>query len=245
MKLLGVIPARYGSVRLPGKPLALIKGKPMVRWVYEAARKALPRVVVATDDSRIFNAVREFGGEAMMTPASLQSGTERMAYLARRIKARIYVNVQGDEPLMKPQTIRAAADLAAKTGGIGTAATALALQDRENPNVVKVVLGAGGRALYFSRSLVPYPRGGRFFAEPRKHLGIYAYPAGLLKKFVSLRPTALERTEMLEQLRALYYGLPIHVAWTPHDSVGVDTKKDLKDVERTMSRNGPVDNLKL
>lgn len=232
-RVLGVIPARYASVRLPGKPLAMILGKPMIRWVWESARRALGRVVVATDDRRVADAVRSFGGEAIMTPASLPSGTDRMAYVARKISAAYYVNVQGDEPLMHPQTIRDAVKLAVKTKAIATPAMKLT-EGHHNPNVVKVVTDKNGRALYFSRSLVPFPRDGRSFLPTLKHLGLYVYPRALLRKFVSLKPTPLERTEKLEQLRALVHGLPIYVSLTPHDSVGVDTPPDLRAVEKRL-----------
>lgn len=232
-KVLGVIPARYASVRLPGKPLALILGKPMIRWVWESASKALDRVVVATDDRRVADAVRSFGGEAIMTPASLPSGTDRMAYVAKRIPADYYVNVQGDEPLMHPKTIRDAVKLAVRTKAIATPAMPLT-KDHDNPNVVKVVTDKNGRALYFSRSLIPFPRDGQSFLRPLKHLGLYVYPKALLREFVSLKPTPLERTEKLEQLRALVNGLPIYVSLTPHDSIGVDTAPDVKAVEKRL-----------
>lgn len=238
LSVLGVIPARYGSTRLPGKPLAKIQGKPMVEWVYRAARSALPRVVVATDDRRVLEAVRAFGGEAMMTPVSCKSGTDRMAFVARRIRARYYANIQGDEPLMHPDTIKTSVRLALKTRAVATPATDLKLRDYENPNVVKVVLGENQRALYFSRSLIPFPRDGKMGYKGLKHLGLYVYPKDFLFKFVKMRSTFLENIEKLEQLRALYYGMPIYVAYTRHDSVGVDTPRDLKTVARQMSRMG-------
>jgi len=228
--VIGVIPSRYASTRLPGKPLANILGRPMVEWVYEKARKALPMVVVATDDKRVFSAVRAFGGHVMMTPASLRSGTERMAHVAKKMRADYYVNIQGDEPLVHPQTIRATAELAQRKKAIATPVTDLRPEDFHNPNVVKVAVGADGRALYFSRAPIPFPRDGRSAEKPLKHLGVYAYPKKDLLKFVSLKPTKLEQTEMLEQLRALYYGLSIYVAKTRYDSVGVDTPADLQAV---------------
>jgi 3-deoxy-manno-octulosonate cytidylyltransferase (CMP-KDO synthetase) len=206
----------------------------MIQWVWESASKALDRVVVVTDDRRVADAVRGFGGEAMMTPARLPSGTDRMAYVARRIAADYYVNVQGDEPLMHPGTIRDAVRLAVKTRAIATPAMPLTA-DFENPNVVKVVTDKDGRALYFSRAPIPFPRD-RSDAplKPLKHLGLYVYPKTLLRRFVSLRPTALERTEKLEQLRALVNGLPIFVSLTPHDSIGVDTAPDVRAVEKRL-----------
>ena len=228
--VLGVIPARYASTRLPGKPLADILGRPMVQWVYEKARKALGRVIVATDDKRVFAAVRRFGGDVMMTPASLASGTERMAYVARKIRADYYVNIQGDEPLVHPDTIRKTAAMALKKKAIATPVTELDIKDFHNPNVVKLAVGEVGLALYFSRAPIPFPRDGKAAERPVKHLGVYAYPRKDLLKFVSMKPTLLERTEMLEQLRALYYGLSIFVVKTRYDSVGVDTPADLKAV---------------
>ncbi|MCG3203493.1 MAG: 3-deoxy-manno-octulosonate cytidylyltransferase [Elusimicrobia bacterium] len=230
MSVLGVIPARYASTRFPGKPLAMIHGKPMIAWVYERARRALPQVVVATDDQRIKTAVENFGGRAIMTPRSLQSGTERMAYVARKMKVSYYVNVQGDEPLIRAGTIRAAVALSMKRKAIATPVTDLAFQDFNNENVVKVAVGHHGRALYFSRAPIPYPRNQMAGITPLKHVGLYVYPRKDLLRFVSLPSTPLEKTEMLEQLRALYYGIPIFVVKTKFDSMGVDTPADLRKV---------------
>lgn len=232
--ILGVIPARYASVRFPGKPLALILGKPMVQWVYEQAARCLPRVVVATDDRRIFSAVKNFGGQAVMTPPSLNSGTERMAHVAKSIKAAYYVNIQGDEPMIQPDTIRKTVAMAIKRKAIATPATDLSPKDFHNPNAVKVVVGQDGRAIYFSRSLIPFARDQKSKIKPLKHMGLYVYPRKDLLRFVSFKPTILERTEMLEQLRALYYGMPIYVVETRFDSVGVDTPADLKAVQAKM-----------
>lgn len=231
--VMGVIPARFGSVRLPGKPLANILGRPMVQWVYEAARQALPNVVVATDDKRVMETVKRFGGEAIMTPAHCSSGTERMAYVARKKRASYYVNIQGDEPLMRSEAIRKTVALAVSKKAIATVATDLNKRDWHNPNAVKVVLGVGARALYFSRSLIPFPRD-RGPLKALKHLGLYVYPRRELFRFVASRPTELENIEKLEQLRALYHGMPIYVAKTRHDSIGVDTMNDLKAVEKIL-----------
>lgn len=233
--VLGVIPARYASTRLPGKPLAEICGVPMVQRVYEAAQKALPRVVVATDDVRVQNAVKSFGGEVLMTPTSCQSGTERMAFVAKKISATYYVNVQGDEPLIHPETISVAVKLAIKMRGISTAATTLGKEDQTNPSAVKVILGSDARAIYFSRTMIPYAAHGVTSVSPTyKHLGLYVYPRAVLLRFVGWKATGLEQTEKLEQLRALYYGEPIYVALTPHDSIGVDTPEDLARVEKIL-----------
>ncbi len=233
-RVLAVIPARYASTRLPGKPLALIHGKPMIQWVYDAARRALKDVVVATDDKRVADVVAGFGGAAMMTPASCRSGTERMAAVARKRQADIYVNIQGDEPMMNPSTIKDTVRLSIAKKAIATPAIKLDAADLHNPNAVKVVVGDNARAIYFSRSLIPFPRDGASKVTPLKHLGLYAYPRKDLLRFVSLKPTALEQTEMLEQLRALYHGLPIYVARTAHDSVGVDTPSDLAAVSEKL-----------
>jgi len=146
----------------------------------------------------------------------------------------VYVNIQGDEPLMNTATIRGAVKLAVKKKAIATPATPLKDVERD-PDVVKVVVGADGRALYFSRAPIPFPRDGKAYARPMKHLGLYVYPRAQLFKFVSLKPTGLEQTEKLEQLRALYHGFPIFVSLTPHDSIGVDTARDLAAVERRLA----------
>lgn len=233
MNVLAVIPARYASQRFPGKPLAEIAGKPMVRWVYEAAKRALPRVIVATDDKRILSAVRGFGGEAMMTSPRCKSGTDRVAEVARKVSAQLYLNIQGDEPLMTTRTVKKVLELHRDNKVVmGTAATVLA--DNEawlNPNVVKVFMDRNNRAIYFSRAALPFFRDGapkRPPREVRKHLGIYSYAAPLLRQFVRWPETFLERSERLEQLRALANGVSIHVAFTPDDSIGVDHPADAK-----------------
>jgi 3-deoxy-manno-octulosonate cytidylyltransferase (CMP-KDO synthetase) len=236
-KVLGVIPARYGSVRLPGKPLALLDGKPMVQWVYEAAARAISQVIVATDDKRIVDVVEKFGGRAMMTPVSCSSGTDRMAFVARKLKADFYVNIQGDEPLMRAEAIKKTVELAIRKKSVASVATDLKEEDYHVPHVVKVVCDKDSRALYFSRSLLPFPRENVFFSKPMKHLGLYVYPRKALFQFVSLKPSPLEQTEKLEQLRALYNGMPIYMAHTKFDSIGVDTKSDLKAAEKHLKKN--------
>jgi 3-deoxy-manno-octulosonate cytidylyltransferase (CMP-KDO synthetase) len=193
-------------------------------------------VVVATDHENVARVVRGFGGKVVMTPKTCNSGTDRMACVARKEAADYYVNIQGDEPLMNKDAIRKTVELAQRTRAIATAMTDLEKVDYQNPNVVKVVLGEKGRAIYFSRSLIPFPRDGESKLDFFKHLGLYVYPRKDLFKFVSAKPTALENTEKLEQLRALYYGMPIYVTYTKHDSVGVDTKKDLLAVEKRMKQ---------
>lgn len=242
MKALGVIPARFAAQRFPGKPLALLAGQPMVRWVYEAARRALPRVIVATDDKRILEAVRAFGGEALLTSPRCQSGTDRVAEVARKIAADIYVNVQGDEPLMTTRTVKRLLALHRDPGvDLGTAATVLSAADWENPNAVKVLTDKRGDALYFSRSALPFYRDGRPKTPPpaprlQKHLGLYSYRAEVLKKFVRWPVGVFEAAEKLEQLRALENGVRIRVAHTPDDSIGVDTPSDARRVEAILRK---------
>ena len=221
------IPARHGSTRLPGKVLAPINGKPMLQWVYERARAAGARdVLIATDDAGIAAAARAFGADARMTSAAHASGTDRIAELAaieRWPEADIVVNVQGDEPLIPPALIRQVADLldSDPEAAIATLATPVeSLAEFLDPNAVKVVADAKGRALYFSRAPIPWNRDGasaglssqRLFYGARRHIGIYAYRVGALRTLASLAPTALEKSEKLEQLRALEHGLLIRVA---------------------------------
>lgn len=235
---MGAIPARFGSTRLPGKPLLPIAGRPMIEHVYRrvAQARGLDRVVVLTDDERIARAVEAFGGEVEMTPPECASGTDRIAHAARGWKAAAVVNVQGDEPLIDPAVIsRLAGHLAGHPEDpVVTLAAPAAPEELENPNAVKVVLGLSGHALYFSRSRIPYPRneGG---PPPLKHLGIYGYQRAALLRLAALPPTPLERTESLEQLRALENGMPIRVLQIAAASPGVDTPEDLERVERMLA----------
>jgi 3-deoxy-manno-octulosonate cytidylyltransferase (CMP-KDO synthetase) len=230
----GAIPARFGSTRLPGKPLLPIAGRPMIEHVYArvAQARGLTRVVVLTDDERIARAVESFGGEWEMTPADCASGTDRIAWAARSWNASAVINVQGDEPLIDPEGIsRIAEHLAASPGDpVVTLATPAEPGEMDNPNAVKVVLARDGSALYFSRSPIPYQRqpGG---AAPLKHLGIYGYQREALLRLAGLPPTPLERSESLEQLRALENGIPIRVLVVDRGSFGVDTAEDLERVE--------------
>lgn len=233
--VLGVIPARYASTRLPGKPLAMIHGRPMVEWVYRSASNVLSRVVVATDDKRVENAVKKFGGDVCMTSPRCNSGTDRMKEVATRRLAAFYVNIQGDEPMMRPATIRDAVKLAIAKKAIATAATSLHKEHESDPSSVKVVVDKTGRAMYFSRSMIPFTAHGVEKSLPGlKHLGLYVYPRKQLFEFARLKPTLLEQTEKLEQLRALYNAMPIYVAFTPFDSIGVDTPADLKRVTKKL-----------
>ena len=235
---MGAIPARYGSTRLPGKPLLPIAGRPMIEHVYTRVARArgLSRVVVLTDDERIARAVEGFGGEVEMTPADCASGTDRIAWAARGWDAAAIINIQGDEPLIDPEEIsRIAGHLAAHPEDpVVTLATPAAPEEMGNPNAVKVVLAQDGAALYFSRAPIPYPRQEGGFA-PLKHLGIYGYQREALLRLAALPPSPLERSESLEQLRALENGMGIRVLIVDRASIGVDTAEDLERVERILT----------
>ena len=234
--VIAVIPARYGSSRLPGKPLREIDGVPMVVRVWRAvsAATALARVIVATDDERIASVVREAGGEAMLTSDRHPSGTDRVAEVARRARAAIYVNVQGDLPFIAPADLDAllAPMRSDRRLAMATLATPI-VDDREwdNPNVVKVVCDARGNALYFSRASIPFARAGGRPPQALRHIGVYAYRRAFLLRFAGLRPGILEGIDMLEQLRALENGYPIRVATSVAPSVEVDTAEDLATAE--------------
>jgi 3-deoxy-manno-octulosonate cytidylyltransferase (CMP-KDO synthetase) len=245
MAVVAIIPARYGSTRLPGKPLASIGGKPMIQHVYESTAKAkgLDRVLVATDDRRVEETVRGFGGEVLMTAKDHTSGTDRLAEVAQRIKADWFVNVQGDLPFLQSETITRAVRPLRRDRSIlmGTVCTPIFDEaEWRDPNIVKVLTDQKGFALYFSRSPIPYVRNGavdldgnklRRGGKPRlwgnRHIGLYVYRRDFLLKFARLRPTALEQIESLEQLRALAYGHRIFVAAVDERSVEVDTPEDL------------------
>jgi 3-deoxy-manno-octulosonate cytidylyltransferase (CMP-KDO synthetase) len=239
MSVLVVIPARYGSTRFPGKPLAMVNGKPMIQRVYEQARQAAraESVVVATDDARIVEAIKQMNGEAVMTNPAARSGSERVAEVARARNAQVVINVQGDEPLMHPDMIDQLAGYLEQHQAIPMASlmTPLAARDdAANPNVVKVVVDQQGFALYFSRAPIPHAREAGAMPAIYKHLGIYGYQRHFLLQFPHLPPTPLEQAEQLEQLRALEHGYRIQLLETRHDSVGVDTPDDLRRVERLL-----------
>ena len=237
-----VIPARFSSTRLPAKMLAEIRGKPMIQWVYEQARKSQygSDAIVATDDERIFDRVLGFGGKAIMTPTHIQSGTDRVAYVADQVFADIYVNLQGDEPLMDPQAIDRAVDFViSRKFDFSTVMTPLKNREELNdPSVVKVITDTQNRAIYFSRLPIPYsrgelPQGGQSFFCKR-HVGLYVYRREILAKFRSLSPSFLEKAEVLEQLRALENGISIGVAEAYFTSIGVDTLEDLEKVRKVL-----------
>lgn len=235
-----IIPARLGSTRLPEKALADICGKPMIQRVYEQACKVslATEVLVATDHPKIQAAVTGFGGKSVMTPSELASGTDRVAFVAHERSEDIIVNIQGDEPLVDPQSIERAIELVAN-GQFEISTLAAPLQDQEsikNLNVVKVLVGNQNQAIYFSRYPIPYSREQMpEFKEkfiPKHHLGVYVYTRNALLRFSKLEPTPLEKAESLEQLRALFYGIPIGVAFADKPTVGVDTQEDLDRVRR-------------
>lgn len=239
--IVGVIPARYASQRLPGKPLVDLLGKPMVQRVYEQAKKAklLNRVVVATDDQRIVGVVQAFGGDVVMTSAEIKSGSDRVAAVAMMIDGDIFVNVQGDEPLIAPDMIDQAVRVVLDDGQaqVGTLAKKIdAVADLINPSIVKVVVAADSNALYFSRSPVPFVRDEADQAKWLerqtffKHIGIYVFRKDFLSRFAQLPESPLEKTERLEQLRILEHGFRIKVGITGYDSIPVDTEEDVERV---------------
>jgi 3-deoxy-manno-octulosonate cytidylyltransferase (CMP-KDO synthetase) len=241
LKFSVIIPARYASTRFPGKPLADLAGKPMVVRVCErAAKSGAAAVHVATDDRRIAQAVERAGFAAVMTRADHASGTDRVAETAKKLKLKhnqVVVNVQGDEPLISPRLIREVGTLLEKRRDASVATACHAIHDAAalvNPNVVKVVLDAAGFALYFSRSQIPYPR--EPGASCYRHAGIYGYRAGFLQKYTRLKPSPLERSEALEQLRVLWHGYRIAVTVSKAEiPPGVDTPQDLDAVRRIVS----------
>lgn len=240
-----VIPARYASTRLPGKPLLPLLGKPLIQWVWErtlSCRRA-SRVLIATDDTRICETVRRFGAECVMTRADHPSGTDRIAEAIEAVAADVVVNVQGDEPLIEPALIDRSISVLADEEGwdMATACAPLtSAADLRNPAVVKVVRSADGRALYFSREPIPHIRGAATDDEilaadlHRRHIGLYAYRREFLKRFVAAPPSALEQAEKLEQLRALELGGRIKVLDTHHAGLGVDTPEDVPRAEQAL-----------
>jgi 3-deoxy-manno-octulosonate cytidylyltransferase (CMP-KDO synthetase) len=243
--VLAVIPARHASARLPGKPLISIAGRPMIQRVVERVRRAqlVSRVVVATDEAAIKDAVEAFGGEAILTRRDHRTGSDRVAEVAVHLSADIYVNVQGDEPLIDPGTLEAvvAAMLEDESVQVATACTPIAhADDIMDPNIVKVVRDFDGNALYFSRAPVPWVRdtGESVAARHFKHLGLYAFRRDALVEFPTLPPGELERIEQLEQLRWLENGFRIRVVETAYDAVSVDVPADVERVEKLLRERG-------
>ncbi len=231
-----VIPARYASSRFPGKPLADLGGTPIIEHVYRRASesRAVGAVIVATDDERIARVVERFGGRAVMTRVDHASGTDRLAEVAEQLSCELIVNVQGDEPLIDPQMIDEAVQPFQQDATLMMSTLRTRIgdpSDLANPNVVKVVVDRDGFALYFSRSPIPFNRQGGP-AVAWKHVGLYVYRREFLLAFARLEPTALERTESLEQLRALEHGFRIKAVETEYDSISVDTPEDLERIRR-------------
>jgi 3-deoxy-manno-octulosonate cytidylyltransferase (CMP-KDO synthetase) len=235
LSVIAVIPARFASTRFPGKMLADIKGKPLIQRVWEgvSSSRLITRVIIATDHEQIFQAAKNFGAEVVMTDPALPSGTDRAAAVTKGLAADWVINVQGDEPLMRgailDEFIAHLGDFPMATLARKIAANSEAITD---PNVVKVVSGLDGRALYFSRSAIPYKRDANDEVEYWQHLGIYAYKPDVLQRLVSLTVSPLERIEKLEQLRALQNGIAIQVLPTSLEAIGVDTPEDLQRVLR-------------
>jgi 3-deoxy-manno-octulosonate cytidylyltransferase (CMP-KDO synthetase) len=242
MKIICVIPARYGSSRFPGKPLAKIAGSPMIEWVYRRA-KAVPefdRVIVATDDDRILQAVASFGGDAVMTPAELTSGTDRVAFLAGKIKAGIFVNLQGDEPLVTPEVLKALVEPFSDPDVLMTTPVSRIddPSDLTDANKARVIIDRKGDALYFSRAAIPvlrdiediqkWPESHIFY----KHIGIYAYRRSFLMQLARMPISSLEVAEKLEQLRVLENGYRIRTVVTEYKTRSVDTPEDLQRINR-------------
>lgn len=255
MKIAAIIPARYGSTRFEGKPLADILGKPMIQHVYEGVcqSKLIEEVIVATDDQRILEAVKGFGGKGVMTSPAHTTGSDRVAEVAQRLKSEIIVNVQGDEPLIKGRIIDKALHplLTDETISISTLMTRIeAVKEWLNPHIVKVVVDQRNFALYFSRSPIPFPRDLHIerlesnpFGTKRplpkrifKHIGVYVYPRKFLLRFSKLKPTPLEKLERLEQLRALENGYRIKLTPVDYEPICVDTPEDIQKVVAFLSQ---------
>ena len=254
-RAVAIIPARWASTRFPGKPLAQIQNKPMIQWVVEQAQKAsrISEVIVATDDIRIVEAVHGFGGKAVMTSPDHATGSDRIAEVASGLKCDIVVNVQGDEPLIPPQNIDQVVDTLEKDPSLNVATLMMAINDPDeiaDPHVVKVVADQKGRALYFSRSPIPFHRDEWKSGSPEdlskskdkvmrqvyKHVGLYAYTRSFVLELSRMAPTPLEQLEKLEQLRILEHGIPIQIGITEQPSMGVDHSEDLERVERFLEK---------
>jgi len=231
-----VLPARYASTRFPGKPLAPIGGRPLIEWVYRRAQaiRGAAELVVATDDERIARAVERFGGRAVMTSADHATGTDRVAEVAAGLDVDVVVNLQGDEPVFEPAMIEEMVAALGRDGKLDIVTAAHPIEDEaqwRNPNAVKVVVGADRRALYFSRAPIPHGAPAGMWL---RHVGVYAFRKTALLRFTALEPTPLERSERLEQLRALENGMTIGVVTVARATFGVDVPDDIKSVEKAM-----------
>ncbi len=243
-RAVAVIPARYASVRFPGKALAEVGGKPLIQHVWEQARQlqTVTEIVVATDDERIARAVTGFGGKAVMTSAEAPSGTDRVAEAVRGWAVDLVVNLQGDEPVFDVKAVDELVRVMGEDATIpmGTLAHPIGTEDEHrDPNKVKVVLDQGGFALYFTRAPIPFARRLGLVA-PLRHLGLYVFRAAFLQRYAALAPTPLEQTEALEQLRALEHRVRLRVLLTPQPSIGVDTPADLAEFAAHLSRTPPA-----
>lgn len=241
MKILGVIPARYASTRLPGKVLLPIAGKPMIQHVWERTKKSklLSDVWIAADDQQIMEAAEKFGAKAVLTSVHHQSGTDRIAEAVKNVKVDMVVNIQGDEPLMDVRVIDALVKALLKNKSYQMATVVKRIDrsdDIHNPNIVKVVVDANQDALYFSRSEIPFNRDRDNGVDYFKHIGIYAYRKNFLLRLTKMPPSRLEKIEKLEQLRVLEAGYKIKMILTDVETAGVDTAEDLKKVEKLLSR---------
>ena len=239
MKTAAIIPARFGSMRFPGKVLAQLQGKPIIQWVWErACQSKADTVRIAVDDPKVKEAVEAFGGKAIMTRPDHPSGSDRIWEAAEHLDADLIINVQGDEPMIPPSVINDLIDaMTVCDAEMGTVVVPVKRADVENnPNLPKVTLTADGYAIYFSRSMIPYLREGGEETEVYRHWGIYAYRRAALQKFVSLPPGKLEQCEKLEQLRALENGMRIKVIQTNFETIGIDTPEDLRKAEEFLAQ---------
>jgi 3-deoxy-manno-octulosonate cytidylyltransferase (CMP-KDO synthetase) len=241
-KAVGIIPARWGSTRFPGKPLHLIGSEPLLRYVWERCRRAkkLDAVIIATDDMRIANAAFDWGAEVAMTSPKHQSGTDRIAEVARKARQFAYIiNIQGDEPLTEPALLDRMIETLQRNPKIDIVTAAHPFESAAaaaSPHQVKVIVDRDNNALYFSRYAIPFPRNRRPSIEYLRHQGIYGFRRKALLELVRSKPTPLERAESLEQLRALENGVKVHVLLTKHGSPGVDTPADAKALEQKLAR---------
>lgn len=247
MKVLGVIPARYGSTRFPGKPLVSLQGRPLIQWVIQSSQKSqsLSHIIVATDDERIAQAAKAVGVEVVMTDSDLPSGTDRVYVASRSYKADVIINIQGDEPLIDGHHIDllASAFKAEPKPEMATLGHPLSEDEIKSLNAVKVVTDQNGHALYFSRFAIPYSRLSAAELKDRsgalKHIGMYAYSPDFLEKFCKTAPVLLEKAEALEQLRALYMGAKIKVIEVEKAFPGVDTPEDLEKINQILNSRRP------
>lgn len=247
MKIVAIIPSRYGSTRFPGKPLVLLRGKPMIQHVYERAREvnSLSRVIVATDDARIADVVRNISGEMVTIHSHHPTGTDALAYVAEGIEADIVVNIQGDLPVFHPSMVEDAVSMLVQSpqAVMSTVQTPIyKVSQWLNPNMVKVATDNSGNALYFSRSPIPYRRD-KETLQPNiilgyRHIGLYVYRKDFLLSFIKLPQARLEQIERLEQLRVLEFGYKIAVSTTEHETMEIDTPKDLQKAERILAKRG-------